>query len=138
MYADYSYYAGTYGGSLIPEADWNYAAGKASDQINAVTFGRLRDSVPEEYAVQVQRCCCELAEVLYSSVILPMRAASANGTGQLVSTETNSTYSVTYRAGTAASALLSGGSGSGEDVLCAVAEKHLGNTGLMYKGADAW
>ena len=134
MYADYSYYTGTYGGSLIPEADWNCASGKAGDQIDSMTFGRLASGVPAEFVSQVQRCCCELAELIYTAAILPMRSCAESGTGQLVSTETNSTYSVTYRNTSVISAITSGKSSGTDQLLTEVIEKHLSGTGLLYKG----
>ena len=134
MYADYSYYTGEYGGSLIPETDWNYTSGKAGDQIDSMTFGRLHEGVPEPCTVQVRRCCCELAELLYIAVVLPMRAGTENGTGQLISTETNSTYSVTYRNASVISASTSGEASGTEQLMNEVIRKHLGGTGLLYKG----
>ena len=56
-YADYGYYTGEYGGKMISEADFPVYSGKASDRIAAMTFGRLDDSVPEEYSDNVKRCC---------------------------------------------------------------------------------
>ena len=134
MYADYSYYTGEYGGSLIPEADWNYTSGKAGDQIDSMTFGRLREGVPESFVAQVRRCCCELAELIYTAVVLPVRAGAESGTGQLISTETNSTYSVTYRNASVISAMNSGESSGVEQMMNEVIGKHLSSTGLLYKG----
>lgn len=134
MYADYSYYTGEYGGILIPQADWNYISGKAGDQIDSMTFGRLHEGVPESFVAQVRRCCCELAELIYTAVVLPMRAGAENGTGQLISTETNSTYSVTYRNTSVISAMNGGGSTETDQLMNEVIEKHLGSTGLLYKG----
>lgn len=135
MYADYSYYTGDYGGSLVPEDGWTNAAGKASDWMDAATFGRLADGIPAEWETQVRRCCCELAETYYSSVILPQSAAAENGTGQMISTETNNTYSVTYRsASDSVSALLHGSEAGLEDVLHSIVMKHLGRTGLLFRG----
>lgn len=132
MYADYSYYSGTYGGTLVPETSWNAAAGKASDRMDAAVFGRLASGVPAEFDTQVRRCCCELAELYYSCVLLP---AAQSENGQAISTETNSTYSVTYRSTADTAAALLYGSGAGfEDLAQSVLAKHLGRTGLLFRG----
>lgn len=137
MYADYSYYTGDFGGSIVPEESWQRAAGAASDWMDAATFGRLTEGIPEEWERQVRRCCCELAESYYSSAILPQLAAADSSTGQLISAETNSTYSVTYRSASEQAASLLHGSDAGlEDVLHSIAMKHLGRTGLLFRGVD--
>lgn len=132
MYADYSYYSGTYGGTTVPEESWTNAAGRASDRMDAATFGRLASGVPAVWDTQVRRCCCELAELYYSYVLLP---ASQSENGQAISAETNSTYSVTYRSAADTSSALLYGSGAGlEDLAQAVLAKHLGRTGLLFRG----
>ena len=47
MYADYSYYTDNFGGSLIPETDWNRTAGIASSWMDSATFGRLTITGPQ-------------------------------------------------------------------------------------------
>lgn len=137
MYADYSYYSGTYGGTIVPETNWNAAAGKSSDRMDAATFGRLASGVPAAWDTQVKRCCCELAELYYSYVLLPTMQSE---NGQPVAAETNSTYSVTYRSAADTSAALLYGSGAGlENLVQAVLAKHLGRTGLLFRGcADVY
>lgn len=135
MYADHSYYTAVYGGHLVPADSWQNAAGRASDWMDSAAFGRLSSGIPPEWTEQVRRCCCEMAEVIYSSLIQPQTAAAENGAGQLISTETNSTYSVSYRsAGDTASSALYGAPAGVEDVLHAIVRKHLGRTGLLYRG----
>ena len=132
MYADYSYYSGDYGGTIVPATSWTAAAGKASDRMDAAVFGRLVSGVPAEFETQIKRCCCELAELYYSNVLLP---ASGSSSGQAISTETNNTYSVTYRSAADTSAALLYGSPAGlEDLAQNIIMKHLGRTGLLFRG----
>lgn len=132
MYADYSYYSGDYGGTIVPATSWTAAAGKASDRMDAATFGRLTSGVPTGIESQVQRCCCELAELYYTNILLP---ASESSSGQMISTETNNTYSVTYRSTSdTVSALLHGVPAGFEDMAQAIILKHLGRTGLLFRG----
>lgn len=130
MYADYSYYKDNFGGTRIPETDWNRAAGFVSDWMDAATFGRLTAGVPSEWETQVRRCCCEMAEQAYTYVF-----AGQNTDGGEVSSETVGSYSVSYRSSAeTVSALLHGGAGGLEDVLYSIAGRYLGRTGLLYRG----
>lgn len=135
MLADYSYYTGEFGGTLIPETSWDHAAETATDWLCAATFGRLDSGAPEAYARNVKRCCCEIAELIYSNVMQPVNAESGlNGTP---ASEHNGNYSVTYRStAETASALLHGGEAGLQDMLTQTARKHLSRTGLLYKGVD--
>lgn len=84
-YADYTYYVETYGGSMIPERDFQYYAARASEYIDQQTFDRLTKGVPQEFADKVSSCCCEAAEKLYCF----SASASGGGTGSDVSSEKN-------------------------------------------------
>lgn len=63
-YTDYEFYATSFGRKVIPEDAANYWLMMATAEIRRYTFGRvdMEEVVPEE----VQMCCCELAEKLYS------------------------------------------------------------------------
>lgn len=67
MYADYSFYTGTYlsgKSAAVTDAEFPYYARKASAQIDRYTFGGVPpDDVPEA----VRLCCCELAEMLHAA-----------------------------------------------------------------------
>ena len=133
-YADFAYYSEVYSGSLIPQEKFQSLAEKASDRIDAATFGRLENGVPEEYEKNIKRCCCELAESIYSYSALSDGSAIA-GT---IASENIGKYSVTYRSGTeqisAISAQLHGGSAGIEDIYKDIIMRHLGRTGLLFRG----
>ena len=132
-YADYTYYTGSYGGTLLSENEFDVCAGKASDRIDALTFGRLEDGVPDEYAEKVRRCCCELTESIYSST----SEDSGGNAGSAIASESNSKYSVSYRSpADIASSQLHGSSSGLEDVYFSIIRRHLGRTGLLYRGAE--
>lgn len=82
MYADYSFYTGSYYGSKISEEQWNYYSEKASDFLSA-SFDT--DSVTSE---TLAKACCACAEVYYSEY-----ESSEN-----ISSEKVGDYSVTYSA----------------------------------------
>ena len=135
-YADFAYYSEVYGGNLIPENKFPSVSEKASDRIDAATFGRLESGIPEEYEKNVKRCCCELAESIYSYSALSDGSAIA-GAGSVAS-ENIGKYSVTYRSGTeqisAVSAQLHGENSGLEDIYKNIIMRHLGRTGLLFRG----
>lgn len=67
VYADYSFYTGTYlsgKSAAVTDAEFPYFARKASSVIDRYTFGNVpKDDVSEE----VRLCCCELAEMLHAA-----------------------------------------------------------------------
>ena len=133
MYADYNFYVNTFGGSTVPEQHWQYAAGRASEYLDAATFGRLAEGIPAEYASHVQSCCCELAEQLDS--FRQQSGAAGNSGGSAIASEKIGSYSVTYRSPSeAAASLLHGDTAGLADVLASIVRKHLGRTGRLYRG----
>ena len=131
MYAGYSYYSGTYCGSLIPEEKFCYYSSRASEYIDRQTFDRLVKGVPQELADKVSSCCCELAENLYRFSV------GGNSAGTGIASEKNGQYSINYRSDAETIAVQLNGSTAGlADLLYAIISRHLGNTGLLYKGVD--
>ena len=133
-YADYGYYSESYGGSLIPEEKFSYYSSRASEYVDQQTYDRLAKGVPEEFADKVSSCCCEIAESLYrfSSVY-----GSGNGAGTNIASEKNGQYSITYRSSAESISAELNGSGAGlSDLLYSIISKHLGTTGLLFKGVD--
>lgn len=134
-YADYAYYSESYGGTLIPEEQFGFCAARASEYIDQQTFDRLVNGVPEELTSKVSSCCCELAENLYR--FSAVTSDGGNSSGADISSEKIGQYSVTYRTGTETiSSLLSGTDSGLNDLLYSVANRHLGSTGMLYKGVD--
>ena len=60
MYADYTYYTGTYGGKLVPEPDWARVEQGAEAYLRGVTGGRAG---PQEDLIL--RAACAVAEELW-------------------------------------------------------------------------
>lgn len=96
MYADYDYYTGTYGGTLIQADAWPAAARDAGLVIDALTFGRLRrGGVPDD---DIRMGLCAAAEEMY-------RQQQAAGSGADppagVAAEKEGNRSVTYESAAA-------------------------------------
>lgn len=63
MYADYTYYSGTYKGKMSEE-DFNRLSRQASAYIDQVTFGRAGGSHPETVQSKIKDACCAVADVM--------------------------------------------------------------------------
>ena len=132
MYADFAYYSGNYGGSLIPENDFDHYSAKASDRIDAVTFGRLENGIPDEFSEKVKRCTCELAEIIYIYSTISKSSVSAENSS--ISSEKIGEYSVQY---TSSADRISAQFSSYRDFdgICNdTIRRHLSRTGLLYRG----
>lgn len=130
-YATYREYQNVYSGTLFTSKEqFVTLAKRASEYIDAVTFGRLESGIPEEFVEKVKKCCCALAENLfyYDAKSQPDAAVSGGAKHQ----ETISKYSVTFRNPLDSLSALTGG--SFETYQYNTALRYLGRTGLMYRG----
>lgn len=83
-YADYKFYTESFG-NVVPETDFPRLTEKASDFIDAMTFDRLVDGLPENERSQkrIKKAVCSLAELMYQIELAEKNAinqASANVT----------------------------------------------------------
>lgn len=78
-YTDFEFYATTYHGNVVPEADFPRIADRASDFLDVITFDRLADGLPsdERAATKVQKAVCAVAEKLYELELADKQALSA-------------------------------------------------------------
>lgn len=83
MYADYSYYTESYGGSAVSEEDFPRLAARASAYIDKLTFGRAAEHAADERLAQ---CCCDICNVLQQS----------SESGAVKQSESVGSWSVTY------------------------------------------
>lgn len=132
-YADFEEYQTIYTGTLFSDyKQFATFAERASDYMDAITFGRLENGVPEEFSEKVKKCCCALAEnFFYYDAKMQPDAAVSGGTKQ---SESISKYSVTYSNPLDSLSTLTGS--SFENYQYNTALRYLGRTGLMYRGVD--
>lgn len=66
-YADYDFYTESYYGNVVPEADFDRLAARASDFIDTLTFDNLVDGLPADKRSQkrIKKAVCSLAELMY-------------------------------------------------------------------------
>lgn len=63
MYADYTYYSGTYKGTM-PEEDFNRLSRQASAYIDQVTFGRAAGSHSLPIETRIKDACCAVSDIM--------------------------------------------------------------------------
>lgn len=121
MYTTYGYYVNKYcfGSPVVSSAaDFQKLLLEAESCIDAFTFNRCRElkEVPDD----VQRCCCELIEIINKC---NQKIEQSGG----ISSEKNKNYSVTYESTQNLKAQL-------EADKTSIIKKWLANTGLLYRG----
>ena len=82
-YTDFEFYATTYHGNVVPEADFPRIADRASDFLDVITFDRLVDGLPddERAKTKVQKAVCAVSEELYKLELADKQALSAAAGG---------------------------------------------------------
>ena len=87
-YADYDFYTESYYGNVVPEADFDRLAARASDFIDTLTFDNLVDGLPADKRSQkrIKKAVCSLAELMYQIELAEKNAISQASAG---ATDTN-------------------------------------------------
>lgn len=87
-YTDFEFYATTYHGNVVPEADFPRIADRASDFLDVITFDRLIDGLPDNdrAKTKVQKAVCAVADEMYKLELAEKQALSAAAGGTSSST----------------------------------------------------
>ena len=82
-YADYEFYTTSYFGTVVPETDFPRLAERASDFVDAMTFDRLVDGLPENERSKkrIKKAVCSLAELMYQIELAEKNATNAAVSG---------------------------------------------------------
>ena len=82
-YTDFEFYATTYHGNVVPEADFSRIADRASDFLDVITFDRLVDGLPddERAKTKVQKAVCAVSDKLYELELAEKQANAAAQAG---------------------------------------------------------
>ena len=134
-YADYTYYHGTYMGT-VSEEDFQRLSVRASSFLDYYTSNKAKEYVGLQ---ELQMACCALVDkykVIEAANDLAAKniAASLSSDGNELKSETVGGYSRTFAAGgdSALSALNT--SAGARKMLAETAAQYLANTGLLYRG----
>ncbi len=108
-YTDFEFYATTYHGNVVPEADFPRIADRASDFLDVITFDRLVDGLPsdERAATKVQKAVCAVSDKLYELELAEKQAnaaaqaggssgASGGATSGIISSRSAGSESISY------------------------------------------
>ena len=132
-YADYTYYYGTYMGTMSEE-DFSRLAVRASSYLDYYTRDKAKDNADLD---AVKMCCCALVDVyklIETSKELANKDMTAGLSSDAIQSETVGGYSRTMRSGgDGASSSLQAGLDAKKQ-LAATAMEYLANTGLLYRG----
>lgn len=132
-YADYTYYYGTYMGTMSEE-DFSRLAVRASSYLDYYTRDKAKDNAELD---AVKMCCCALVDVyklIETAKELANKDMTAGLSSDAIQSETVGGYSRTMRSGgEGASSSLQAGMDAKKQ-LAATAMEYLANTGLLYRG----
>ena len=132
-YADYTYYYGTYMGTMSEE-DFSRLAVRASSYLDYYTRDKAKDNADLD---AVKMCCCALVDVyklIETAKELANKDMTAGLSSDAIQSETVGGYSRTMRSGgEGASSSLQAGLDAKKQ-LAATAMEYLANTGLLYRG----
>ncbi len=134
VYADYTYYSGTYMGT-VSEEDFPRLAVRASSFLDYYTRNRAKDNAELD---AVKMCCCALVDqysIIESAQTLARAnlAKAASGEEEIKS-ETVGSYSRTLTTGADSAASAANVTAEAQKALAAVCNEYLANTGLLYRG----
>ena len=132
-YADYTYYYGTYMGTMSEE-DFSRLAVRASSYLDYYTRDKAKDNAELD---AVKMCCCALVDVyklIETAKELANKDMTAGLSSDAIQSETVGGYSRSMRSGgEGASSSLQAGLDAKKQ-LAATAMEYLANTGLLYRG----
>ena len=132
-YADYTYYYGTYMGTMSEE-DFSRLAVRASSYLDYYTRDKAKDNAELD---AVKMCCCALVDVyklIETAKELANKDMTAGLSSDAIQSETVGGYSRTMRSGgEGASSSLQAGLDAKKQLASTAMEYHA-NTGLLYRG----
>ena len=78
-YADYDFYTTSYYGNAVPGGDFLRLAQRASDFIDTITYGNLRNGLPtDEYSLdRLKKAVCAVTEKMYDLELAERNATNA-------------------------------------------------------------
>ena len=131
-YSDYTYYHGTYMGT-VSEEDFQRLAVRASSFLDYYTRNKAKEYVGLE---ELQMACCALVDkykVIEAANDLAAKniSASLSADGNELKSETVGGYSRTFASGGDSALNTSAGA---RKLLAETAAQYLANTGLLYRG----
>ena len=140
MYADYTFYTGTFYGTAIAEPDFPRLSSRASDFIDYYTRGKAAAATDETITLALSKACCAIAEQMQidennAKIAAKAQAAALTSDTGEVKSESVGSWSASYT--TAADYMgqsAKDAQGAARAAYAAIAAEYLANTGLLYRG----
>ena len=149
MYADYNFYKNTFFGDTLTEENASKWLSLASDEIDALTFGRLGFAFPinESHAEKARKAVCAIAESLFN-IDLQRKAAAACQSSDgsyrgAIASVSSGRESISYSTNSTAASVYAAAAADAEaqfKLLSGIAVKYLANipdangVNLLYAG----
>ena len=134
VYADYTYYSGTYLGA-VSEEDFPRLAVRASSFLDYYTRNRAKDNADLD---AVKMCCCALVDkysVIEAAQALAAKNLAKAAAGDVeVKSETVGGYSRTLATGGESALSALNVTEGAKQLLAATCGEYLAHTGLLYRG----
>ena len=134
VYADYTYYFGTYMGT-VSEENFPRLAVRASSFLDYYTSNRAADNADLD---AVKMCCCALVDkyaVIEAAQALAMKnLANASANDAEVKSETVGSYSRTLATGGESALSALNATDGAKKLLTETCMEYLAHTGLLYRG----
>lgn len=122
-YVDFEFYQNTYKGDTVPVSAFDKWAERASEYLDA-DCGGLAATASGEAMEAVKRCCCAVAEALYSA---QLQAESGTPNGAVLKAETVGSWRQEYELTADATKTL-------DARVYEIEKRYLGPWGLLYRG----
>ena len=146
-YADFEFYRNTYYGNVVPEADFDRIADRASDFLDVITFDSIVGWLPddERAKTKVQKAVCAVCDKLYQLELAEKNAqkiaemqgdfvsSGGNKNSGIVSSRSAGSESISYET----SANSAGGAKTWSAVYKAAGDEQATNK-LLYDTAKAY
>lgn len=134
VYADYTYYSGTYLGA-VSEEDFPRLAVRASSFLDYYTRNRAADNADLD---AVKMCCCALVDkyavIEAAQALAQKNLANAVAGDAEIKSETVGGYSRTLATGGESALSALSATDGAKKLLAEVCNEYLANTGLLYRG----
>ena len=130
-YIDYTYYTESYGGSSIPESEFDSFAKSASYKVRIA----IMDRGFSDHESDVKDATCRVAEILYDQAQYKGQLNNAlSGGGEIVTSEKVGEYSRTMAAPSFEDLKYYSSDNYTDSLIGACLEEYLLFTGLLYRG----
>lgn len=134
VYADFTYYSGTYMGT-VSEENFLRLAVRASSFLDYYTLNKSKNNADLD---AVKMCCCALVDkyvIIEAAQALAMKSlANAAANDAEVKSETVGSYSRTMATGGESAMSALNATDGAKNLLAATCNEYLAHTGLLYRG----